>query len=479
MTNSNSNLVNLIKQNCDLQENGCLLWKRCLDKNLCRISYNSKVYFAHNAMWNAHNVGNEIDKKNEKCIRTCGDIRCLAVDHLEKVPLKQTYTKEDIWKRLLEKGNKLENGCLIWTGSAPYGYGRISIQNKTYSVHIISYWCNNDIDVMPEKGNEEKLMVRHLCNTPACFEPSHLKLGTQYENDFDDKIAHGTLQRGEVHYNSSITEEKAREIKLSKGDPQYGSQGKRAKHFEVSIDIVESIDANKSWAFIPDKNGNISSTRKIKARELRAKAKAKIWTPEMFEEAKERLFEKSEISDIANKIVTSKCRIWNGNISNGYGRISVHGKSNAVHVLACEIKMKRHVNSKSVVRHLCGNKLCCEPDHMQEGTSRENAEDTLKHGNCRLSKLTEDMVRQIRITNGKDGLTKKQRAEKYGTSIRNLREIEMYKSWKHVTINDCKEDCEEDNHEENDCEEENGCEENDCGEEELIEETPNKKIKII
>ena len=56
-----------------------------------------------------------------------------------------------------------------------------------------------------------------MCNNPLCFNPEHLKLGTQYENDYDDKIENNTLQRGNKHYNSSISEDVAQKMQLIEG----------------------------------------------------------------------------------------------------------------------------------------------------------------------------------------------------------------------------------------------------------------------
>ncbi len=302
-----------------------------------------------------------------------------------------------------------------------------------------------NVEELNKKKDDVRLFVRHLCNNKLCFEPEHLQLGTQYENEHD-KIKNGTLQRGNKHYNSSITEELAQKIKLSKPklnenyktkkelakifciskntinkiekgniceiiskeiqenvkkslQPKYlnyKSQKDRAKEYGVSLDLIKSIDCEKSWANLKDISGNTSSIRKIKARKLRKNANERIWTEDMWENAKKRLLKKSELQKENNEYVNSPCRLWNSTIQDsGYGTITIYGRTILTHVLSCSIKNKRHRKNKEVTRHLCGNKLCINENHLQFGTNSENMIDTLVHGK-NLKKFTKDNILEIR-----------------------------------------------------------------------------------
>ena len=82
-----------------------------------------------------------------------------------------------------------------------------------------------------------------------------------------------------------------------------------------------------------------------------------------------------------NEFMNSPCRIWEGNIQeSGYGRITIYGKTISAHILSCSIKNKRNRKEKEVTRHLCGNKLCINEEHLQFGTQSENAIDAVRHG---------------------------------------------------------------------------------------------------
>ena len=88
-----------------------------------------------------------------------------------------------------------ETNCLIWNRYSQNGYGKTSFRNKSIYTHRLSYiMFNNNGEPIPSRDEDgARIIVRHMCNNSLCIEPSHLELGTQYQNDYDDKILHGTL----------------------------------------------------------------------------------------------------------------------------------------------------------------------------------------------------------------------------------------------------------------------------------------------
>ena len=68
----------------------------------------------------------------------------------------------------------------------------------------------------------------------------------------------------------------------------------------------------------------------------------------------------------------SACWVWEGSDSgNGYGRISVAGRTRAVHILVYEIYIGP-VPEGLVLDHDCRNRLCCNPEHLIPRTNLEN-----------------------------------------------------------------------------------------------------------
>jgi hypothetical protein len=66
------------------------------------------------------------------------------------------------------------------------------------------------------------------------------------------------------------------------------------------------------------------------------------------------------------------CWTWTGpRDSEGYGRIKLRGEVWLIHRLFFEI-LVRHVALGKVVHHTCGNRLCGNPEHLEETTNADN-----------------------------------------------------------------------------------------------------------
>lgn len=79
-------------------------------------------------------------------------------------------------------GERLHNGCVIWMGTCnQQGYGITTFQGKTQNVHRVVYILLNG-SLLPGE------LVRHLCDTPACFTPTHLIKGSHADNMRDMRL---------------------------------------------------------------------------------------------------------------------------------------------------------------------------------------------------------------------------------------------------------------------------------------------------
>lgn len=81
----------------------------------------------------------------------------------------------------------------------------------------------------------------------------------------------------------------------------------------------------------------------------------------------------------------TSCWPWHGKMfNNGYGCFVVANR----YLLAHRVSYFLHhgVNPKGVVRHLCHNRSCVRPDHLQEGTQSDNVQDCIKAGRFTLMK---------------------------------------------------------------------------------------------
>jgi transcriptional regulator of met regulon len=419
------------------EDTGCHIWtgSYCEQRKSCRLTFKQTSYQVNRLVWTINNMG-VILKKSERCLRSCNNNKCVNYNHLIIKDKNEPLTKEDMWERILKDSEKQEAGCILYTKNINVdGYGRIEIANKKYRVHCLAWWVNSNLEKMPTKEETDRYIVRHMCKERSCVNPDHLKIGTQLEN-CKDKLESGTQPKGETHHSSSITRELAQKIqssKYEKSHPNYKTKKKRAEQYGVSLYIIKQIDQGITWGHIEGSTFDVDKheERRKKERERYLKRKDKIWTKEMFEKAHQKLINNSTEMDEPNEFTKTKCRIWNLSKNNfGYGRMSIFGKEIRSHIMACEIREGRHRKKEEITRHLCNNKLCCEPTHVKFGSQSENSIDQLRHG--KKNSIPENVVLDIRETYKKDGLTNIERAKKYNIGVQSLRAIQNRKTYKHI-----------------------------------------------
>lgn len=110
---------------------------------------------------------------------------------------------ESLRENLLESCVPEPNtGCWLWLrGEGNFGYGRVRVAKKSEYAHRASF--------LAFKGEiPEGLSVLHSCDTAACINPGHLRLGTQKDNMAD------ASRRGRVAgRRSRFTQEQLDEMK--------------------------------------------------------------------------------------------------------------------------------------------------------------------------------------------------------------------------------------------------------------------------
>lgn len=84
------------------------------------------------------------------------------------------------WRKVYNVSFATDEDCWLWKGSVDTsGYGQIMDDNKRLQkAHRISW-------IIYKGPIPEGLIVLHQCDTPACINPSHLRLGTKQDNATD------------------------------------------------------------------------------------------------------------------------------------------------------------------------------------------------------------------------------------------------------------------------------------------------------
>ena len=126
----------------------------------------------------------------------------------------------------------------------------------------------------------------------------------------------------------------------------------------------------------------------------------------------------------------------------GYTRIRHNGKHKRLFRVMYEIK-NGEIPKGMVIRHKCDNPACCNVDHLEIGTWKDNVSDMILRGRSKInaprptlqgsknksSKLKEEQVKDIYFSN----LSNNKLAKKYGVSKVTICFIKNKQMWKHYT----------------------------------------------
>lgn len=397
--------------------------------------------------------------------------------------------------RCLEKGSRvtptppgnvlLHKPCREWISPNEDGKGRMTFLGKTQVASRVVWMLHHNRDILDGQW------VRHRCRTTSCVEIEHLELGTPAENAAD-RVRDGTEVIGEKHPFASITNEDAKHVALSKLDGP-ASLAERAAKFGVTKAVVKNIDAGDSWKAVLREE--LTEEQKCALAARPRKTVAKRLSSDKVREVKRRLLAKMSPAQCARELGVSigavyaissgksyghitlkaeeehsvggvlnakhlaRCRrrlrknttlvttadgrvhwLWKGKCNHhGYGRASLHGKTTYAH-RASFIAFKTDGARLPVhiqVRHIrCPFRNCINPDCLERGTAKDNANDRIIDGTSgrgeksARAKIDEPTALAIKKSVGTG--TVSERAARLGVTISTIRHIDKGASWGHL-----------------------------------------------
>ena len=120
---------------------------------------------------------------------------------------------------------------------------------------------------------------------------------------------------------------------------------------------------------------------------------------------------------------TNGCWVWNWSVeTKGYATVRVNGRSLKAHRVAYE-RANGPIPDGQVIRHLCGNPSCLNPDHLRSGTPTENMRDMVAAGNQHNQKLTPNDAAEIRRIFAEGNISQAEIARTYGVKGGTTRKI--------------------------------------------------------
>ena len=137
------------------------------------------------------------------------------------------------------------------------------------------------------------------------------------------------------------------------------------------------------------------------------------------------------------------CWEWRDAVTNGYGAWG-HGAMSTAHRETYKL-FNGAIPNGAWVLHRCNNKRCCNPDHLYAGTPKDNHDDRVKAGACRLKRtatvitgekhyaalLTEQQVLEIRAAR-EAGVPGVELAKRYGVTPKHISKIHRRQIWRHL-----------------------------------------------
>lgn len=252
--------------------------------------------------------------------------------------MKQLETIEEALNRFMSKVVKEASGCWRWTAHfRENGYGGFRFRGVSGTAHRASFILFRDEITAGQ-------FIRHLCHNKWCVNPKHLAIGTPADNSRD----------------------------CVKADRRKQDYCKKGMHRLTGSNI--KIDKRGRRCRACNREYGREATKKYRLRKLG------LLTPSIKKTAVERFL--SFVKKGNNK---TGCWKWIGNIQDhGYGTFhcknaDFKGNSMRSH-RASYLLFKGAIPKGKLVRHLCNNKICVNPDHLELGTPADNSRDYKEAG---------------------------------------------------------------------------------------------------
>ena len=131
-----------------------------------------------------------------------------------------------------------------------------------------------------------------------------------------------------------------------------------------------------------------------------------------------------------------KCWHWKGGTTTGYGYIRHGGKMVLAHRVACTLA-HGNIPAPMSALHSCDTPICCNPNHLRPGTTRQNALEMVARGRFRKNVLSAEQVGDIKRLAHTGGTSIVALAEKFGVTPGTITDILSGRNHKRIPCPAC------------------------------------------
>lgn len=141
--------------------------------------------------------------------------------------------------RLFARSVRRSNGCIEWTGARDdEGYGKITLDGRAERVHRVSW--------IAHRGELPRgVPVTHRCDNPPCFNPRHLRRGTQLAN-MREKVRKGRARNNRRHGSTALTPVLAAQIRADYAAGR-GTHRQLARRHNVTRPTIAQVLRSRTW----------------------------------------------------------------------------------------------------------------------------------------------------------------------------------------------------------------------------------------
>lgn len=139
---------------------------------------------------------------------------------------------------------KLKKPCLEWQGyRQPNGYGRRKYKGTPWLVHRATW--DEEVGPIPDG-----MFVLHRCDNPACYEITHLFLGTHEDNMADMRSKGREYHAGASETNAHAVLSLADVVSIRARHEAGTTIRDIADEYGVSQQIVYRVVTRRTWASV-------------------------------------------------------------------------------------------------------------------------------------------------------------------------------------------------------------------------------------